>query len=400
MPEALIERPAKLFEAGNYEDRKLNVTEADLDKIVGSFSGDVPVKIEHRDSPLDGFLGAVRSVYRQGKDLMGSIGFTREAWALIDKAGARKLSVGIMRDFSGLAEVSLVKKPRVSGAAVFDDRIEFDGVVEFGFGGMSVSDIRDRISQILNPKTLGPEGEWIRSGPYVYVDSDNLFEDHVVVQMQGRHFNYPFSVGDDGAITLGDPTEVVKDWKPLAPASSSTKASTALMSDPGEEVKPDMPEATKTFSEEDVKRMMSEAADKAKADAEARLEKFSKDLENKDSKIAELMADKTRREAQATVDGLKRAGKLAPAAEPFAMALLTADAAGDVVTFGEGDKEQKLTVKDLFSKVMEAQPKIIKFTEEGEAGDGEAEATFSDEEVAMAKKLGVTVEDMKKYGTR
>ncbi len=120
----MIERNAKLLKTGSYPDKNIDLTEADLDKLVGSFS-EVPVKIEHEDTPFDGFLGVVKRIWRVGKELFGSIGFTKEAWDLIDKCGADKLSVGMRRDKTGLTEVSLVKRPRISGAALMNDSINF-----------------------------------------------------------------------------------------------------------------------------------------------------------------------------------------------------------------------------------------------------------------------------------
>ena len=126
--EIIIERTAKLFEAGDYPDKNISVTEADLDGLASSFV-QAPVKVEHIDTPFDGALGILRRVWREGRDLMGVIGFARESWALIDRAGARKLSIAIAKDLSRIIEVSLVKNPRISGAQVFQDRAEFCGEI-------------------------------------------------------------------------------------------------------------------------------------------------------------------------------------------------------------------------------------------------------------------------------
>ena len=128
----MIERTAKLFESGEYADRGLTVTNDDLDRLAGSFA-EVPVKIEHTQTPFDGALGQLRSIGRIGKELFGKIAFTPEAWALASKAGAKKLSIAISRDLSRITEVSLVSNPRVLGAAVFDDHIEY--VTDTDWGG-------------------------------------------------------------------------------------------------------------------------------------------------------------------------------------------------------------------------------------------------------------------------
>lgn len=114
----MIEREAKLFEAGSYPDRGIEITEEDLD-VVSANTVDAPVKIEHTDTPFDGAIGVLKSVYRKGRDLFGRLCFTAAAWELIKAANARRLSVALKRDKSAITEVSLVREPRVADAAVF-----------------------------------------------------------------------------------------------------------------------------------------------------------------------------------------------------------------------------------------------------------------------------------------
>lgn len=115
-----IEREAKLFEAGSYPDRGIEVSEEDLDRIIANTS-EAPVRIEHSATPFDGALGVLKSVYRKGKELFGRLCFTQAAWELIKAADAKRLSVAILKDKSGIAEVSLVREPRVADAAVFGE---------------------------------------------------------------------------------------------------------------------------------------------------------------------------------------------------------------------------------------------------------------------------------------
>ena len=139
-PDGLIERDAQLFEAGDYPDKGVNVTEADLDLMVANHPTEgVDLKIEHGDTPFDGFLGRVKTIWRDGLRLLGKIEMPAPAWALADYAGAKKLSVGIKPDKSGLAEVSLVKFPRVATAQMFAfdagdfiDEIPLRNGVEYG----------------------------------------------------------------------------------------------------------------------------------------------------------------------------------------------------------------------------------------------------------------------------
>jgi hypothetical protein len=117
-----VTREAKIFEAGEYPDKNLTVTEDDLDTIVSNFAPDtVPVKIEHESTPFDGKLGNVVKLWRQGRDLMGKITFPKATWELIESASAKKLSAGVLRTKTGLSEVSIVSNPRVATAQVFHD---------------------------------------------------------------------------------------------------------------------------------------------------------------------------------------------------------------------------------------------------------------------------------------
>ena len=119
-----MEREAKIFESGEYEDKGLTVTEEELEKYVDNFKP-CPVKIEHSDTALDGVLGTLKKIYKKGKELFGTIDFIEEAWALMEKAGAKKLSVSLNPENYSISEVSIVKEPRVADARVFCFNLEF-----------------------------------------------------------------------------------------------------------------------------------------------------------------------------------------------------------------------------------------------------------------------------------
>ena len=243
-----IEREAKLFEVGNYPDRGIEITEEDLDRFAAD-THDAPVRIEHTCTPFDGAIGFLRSVYRKGKELFGKLCFTRAAWDLITSANARRLSVAIKKDKSGIAEVSLVREPRIADAAVFSE----DEVVSL-----------EEVELSLDSEFSGPN--------------------------------------------------------------------------------------------EEVTRLQRELAEK---------------------------------EAQSRINELKRAGKLAPAAESFAVAILTADDS-NVITFAD----QQKPVSEVFIEFLEAQPKVIEFSELATADGDETE------EPEIFAKLGVTSEQVEKHRGR
>ena len=114
------ERDAILLECCDLPDKQLTLTEADLDGIVSRFSQQVPIKLQHVDSPLDPF-GAVQRVWREGKQLLGRIAFPTTIAALIRERGASALSCGLTRSPYSLAEVSLVVKGRLASAVLLSD---------------------------------------------------------------------------------------------------------------------------------------------------------------------------------------------------------------------------------------------------------------------------------------
>jgi hypothetical protein len=254
-----IEREAKLFEAGSYPDRGIEVSEEDLDRIVANTS-EAPVRIEHSATPFDGALGVLKSVYRKGRELFGRLCFTQAAWELIKSANARRLSVAILKDKSGIAEVSLVREPRIADAAVF---------TECGMG------------------------------------------------------NAECEIAE--AVCIGD----------------------------GE----------LTFSAEHPEPVEG-------------------------SELASLRRELADKEADRCIDDLKHAGKLVPAAEVFARAILRSDDTS-VITFGD----QPTPISQVFRWFLESQPKVIEFSEL-------APSESVSEEPEIFAKLGVTSGQVEKHRGR
>ena len=120
---ATIPRRAKLFEAGTYEDQGISISAEQLTTLAADFRP-VPILVEHQPSPLD--LGTLSSVEARGSELFGTLCFSAEANALVEKSGARGLSIGLARDLTAIREVSLVRHPRVADAALFNaDTVAF-----------------------------------------------------------------------------------------------------------------------------------------------------------------------------------------------------------------------------------------------------------------------------------
>jgi hypothetical protein len=152
LSEEVIERDARLFAAGDYPDRGVTFTEADLDKIIQNHKP-VPICLEHVEMPIE--LGWVGRIWRKGSELFGRLAFKPKAWELIASSGARRLSAAVKRDKSGLVEVSIVRQPRVENAVIFraDARsdLHFDFNLEKGECFMpetEISQFSNRITEL------------------------------------------------------------------------------------------------------------------------------------------------------------------------------------------------------------------------------------------------------------
>lgn len=141
-------RDAKLFEAGEYPDKKIIISEEDLSVYSANFVP-CPVKIEHTDTAFDGVLGMVSSVYRKGKELFGKIDFSKEAWDLIEKAGAKYLSIGINPEGKFISEVSIVQHPRVTDARIFSSDLPFGNTEKYSSGFTALLEENRKLKNII-----------------------------------------------------------------------------------------------------------------------------------------------------------------------------------------------------------------------------------------------------------
>jgi len=133
--EKMVERVCFLFEAGEYPDKGVTVTEGDLREIVRNSGDTIPVKIEHlAESPFDGVLGTVTELEVRGSGLWGKLRQSQEVWELMKRAGAQRLSVGLDLARKAIVETSLVCRPRVKNAQVFAQAsvVRFEGAEFYG----------------------------------------------------------------------------------------------------------------------------------------------------------------------------------------------------------------------------------------------------------------------------
>jgi len=122
-----IEREADLFQVGEYPDKGMTVTEADLDRLAAS--GDAPVKIEHSGGPIT--IGVASDFRRVGDWLKGKLRLLKPASELMDTLGIKGVSVAVPKDMTRILEVSWTGAPRVQGAQVYSGDAD---VVVFALG--------------------------------------------------------------------------------------------------------------------------------------------------------------------------------------------------------------------------------------------------------------------------
>ena len=117
-------------------------------------------------------------------------------------------------------------------------------------------------------------------------------------------------------------------------------------------------------------------------------------------RVAELEKSLRAKDVDAKLDSLKRQGKLAPAAETFARSLLMA---GDdqVVTFADPatGAESKQEVAKAFLAFLEAQPKVIEFSELV-PGSAEEQPGLTPEAAKLFEQLGVSAEAVRRVTSR
>lgn len=109
-------RPGKVSEIGDYPDKAMSFSESDFDNATAIFSP-VDMDVEHMDSVLDGHLGKLVRVWREGKSLMGQFAVPRWLNAIFDKnSDAPKVSLTWDRASKTITKCAWVLNPRVDDA--------------------------------------------------------------------------------------------------------------------------------------------------------------------------------------------------------------------------------------------------------------------------------------------
>lgn len=123
-----VEREAKLFEAGSYPDKGLEVSEEQLQSLVERFVAPVPVMVEHLAHGWQ--IGVLKQLWRRGKELFGRLAILPEAEALLKRLGIRGISVAVTPDVGRIVEVSVTATPRVADARLMSaEAVSFCGEI-------------------------------------------------------------------------------------------------------------------------------------------------------------------------------------------------------------------------------------------------------------------------------
>jgi len=124
----MVARSGKIFECGDYPDKKFSLTEAEADRAIALFSP-VPNDVSHKPTVLAGKSGYLAAIEYKGNDIYGTI---MEPQWLSDQLGDAPRKVSMEWDLASktVHRIIYTDKGRVADAAVFEPE---SGIVGFRF---------------------------------------------------------------------------------------------------------------------------------------------------------------------------------------------------------------------------------------------------------------------------
>jgi len=114
-----VTRTGKIFQVGSYPDKQFDLKEPEADAAIASMSEPIPANIEHRPSPLDGALGELKRVWREGVELFAECSIPK--WLdehLKEKGVPLQPSLEWDRSTKQIKGVAWVNFPRIEDAAL------------------------------------------------------------------------------------------------------------------------------------------------------------------------------------------------------------------------------------------------------------------------------------------
>jgi cation transport regulator ChaB len=150
--DALITKDAKLFEAGRYDDKGIEVFESDLDRWIGNFQRS-KIGYEHDGKPLH--FGWLEKIWRKGKELYGRLAFKPGAFETAKDSNLNKLSVEIPLKKDYFKAVNLVYEPRIADAG-FEFAVVGFSVVDTDTKPKEAITMADEPKEIQNKNSIDP----------------------------------------------------------------------------------------------------------------------------------------------------------------------------------------------------------------------------------------------------
>jgi hypothetical protein len=113
----VIYEDSKLFEVGDFPDKKFSLSEAEMDAAIARYEpGTAKIDLEHIPTVLDGKLGEVLSIRKEGTDLFGSVKVPK--WFDDQLPAETKVSCEWSRENKSLIGLGIVENPRIKSAAL------------------------------------------------------------------------------------------------------------------------------------------------------------------------------------------------------------------------------------------------------------------------------------------
>lgn len=111
-------RTGKVFEVGDYPDKEFSLSDQEADTAVSTFAP-VNANLEHRESLVDGYIGGLKRLWKDGKELFGEIAIPQWLDAIArDRGEPVKPSLEWDRDSKKVVGIAYTLSPRISDAAL------------------------------------------------------------------------------------------------------------------------------------------------------------------------------------------------------------------------------------------------------------------------------------------
>lgn len=137
-----VYRTGLLFRLGDYPDKNFSLNEAEADRAIAAFAP-IEADYEHTPGPLDGKLGQIVQVWRDGQAIMGKALVPSWLDPLLADVG-RKLSLTWHRRSKMLVGWAWTTSPRVSDAALMSSYATFAGARHSAGDQEAINQIHDK----------------------------------------------------------------------------------------------------------------------------------------------------------------------------------------------------------------------------------------------------------------